>query len=482
MKSTITKKIILSYLIIIFITLAFAAGLFTLTARKFIESQVRNNLEKTADSMRRVLRADLSILKKDSNSDTYTDESNKVLQNIRDILRRSFVVQGSSYGIVTKDMKIIYPGMKNTEEHEKFKNQILPAIVSSSGEMEERTVKLKIDSLEYMSVVLAIPSRTDSTPGAEGWVVLYTAIEQMNDLGQGILIVLLGVLVFSGILAVTIGIAIARSIARPIVKLKKRAELLSLRDFDTKVEINTGDEIQELARTFNKMASELKDYDMGQKKFLQNASHELKTPLMSIQGYAEGLKDGVFDDREQALDVIIEESNRLKKIVEGLILLSKLETMEDYYNFKPHSMNAVIAKGVEKIASIAVKNNIEIKQKLCKDVVLNIDCDKFTQALINILGNCMRFATSEITIATSVAGKYFTIRIFDNGEGFDKKDVKNIFERFYKGKNGSTGLGLAITKVIVEKHDGLIAAYNNSDNGAEFKILLPLRQGKWLTC
>ena len=288
------------------------------------------------------------------------------------------------------------------------------------------------------------------------------------------LIVLLLSMVVTGILAVVFGIFFARSIAKPIIVLKNRAEALSRRDFDSKVKINTGDELEELADTINKMASVLKEYDIAQKKFLQNASHELKTPLMSIQGYAEGLKDGVFENNEQALNIIVEESTRLKKIVEELIFLSKLETMEDFYRFCPESMNEVVQKSIEKIKSIALKNNININSIICNDATISIDKDKITEALINIFGNCLRHAKSEINVITTNEEKYFEIVINDDGEGFEEKELKNIFERFYKGNKGDTGLGLAITKVIIEKHKGMITATNGKNGGAEFRIKLPL--------
>jgi len=196
--------------------------------------------------------------------------------------------------------------------------------------------------------------------------------------------------------------------------------------------------------------------------------------VMSIQGYAEEIRDGVFDDNDEALGVIVEESTRLKNIVEDLVFLSKLETMEDFYRFSFESMNDTIEKSVEKVNVLAIKKNVRINTMLYSDASINIDRDKFVQALINILGNCIRYAVSEVNITTSNDGEYFDIRVFDNGEGFEQKDLKNLFERFYKGKQGNTGLGLAITRVIIEKHNGTVEAGNRPEGGAEFRIRLPI--------
>jgi signal transduction histidine kinase len=148
--------------------------------------------------------------------------------------------------------------------------------------------------------------------------------------------------------------------------------------------------------------------------------------------------------------------------------------MEDYYNFSLQSMNETIEKSIEKIKSISLKKNIDMSLVLDKDVRISIDRDKFIQALLNILGNCLRYAVKEIKIKTLNEEKMYKIIISDDGEGFDKEEIKYIFERFYKGKNGNTGLGLSITKVIVEKHGGTIEAGNSSGGGAVFIIKIPL--------
>ncbi|MCX7842504.1 MAG: HAMP domain-containing histidine kinase, partial [Clostridia bacterium] len=135
--------------------------------------------------------------------------------------------------------------------------------------------------------------------------------------------------------------------------------------------------------------------------------------------------------------------------------------------------NEVLEKSVEKVNGLAVTDNIRICLSQSEDCRILMDRDKLVQALINILGNCIRYARSEITVASIHKGQFVEIRINDDGEGFAKEDMENIFKRFYKGKKGSTGLGLAITKAIIEKHRGTISASNGSNGGAEFKILLP---------
>jgi signal transduction histidine kinase len=224
----------------------------------------------------------------------------------------------------------------------------------------------------------------------------------------------------------------------------------------------------------NEVADDLRNYDISQKNFIQNASHELKTPLMSIQGYAEGIKDEVFQDKEKALDVIIEESQRLRTLVEEIIYLSKIESSGQPIRLEKKRLNEVIDRSVEKISGIMVGNTIKIEKRYFSDNWLLIDEDKMTRAFINILGNCLRYSESVITIEVSDSPESCKIKIKDDGPGFDINEEDKIFERFYKGKKGNTGLGLAITKAIIEKHSGRIIAYNCDSKGACFEITLPL--------
>ncbi|MDP4182901.1 MAG: HAMP domain-containing sensor histidine kinase, partial [Bacillota bacterium] len=307
-----------------------------------------------------------------------------------------------------------------------------------------------------------------------GWFVLYTPVGPIQKIIRSLLFVLGISLVLTALIAVVAGVFVANAIAKPIVKLKSRAEAISKLKFDGTVEIRTGDELEDLAVSIEKMALALKEYDLTQKRFFQNASHELKTPLMSIQGYAEGIKDGVFENNDEALDIIVDESSRLKRIVEELIFLSKIESQDALYGFSNTPINKVIEKSIGNLNSIAIRESIKFSLKLSNNIDLYIDSDKITQVLINVIGNCLRFAKSEINITTNIREDWYEIQITDDGEGFDENEIPKLFDRFYKGKKGKSGLGLAITKIIIEKHGGAISASNSEKGGAEFTIKLPL--------
>lgn len=221
------------------------------------------------------------------------------------------------------------------------------------------------------------------------------------------------------------------------------------------------------------MSEKLETYDKAQKTFLQNASHEFRTPLMSIQSYAEGIKYNVMDSNTAA-DIIIDESKRLTHLVEELLYLSRLDTIEENYHFDKVDLNELINTCIERMNGIALKDNITIEANIAEcGIKLYADEEKLFRAITNIITNCLRYAESKISIELrNSANRKVEIIISDDGPGFDTSELSNIFERFYKGKKGNMGLGLAITKNVIEKHNGIVLA-ENSNSGAVFRIILP---------
>lgn len=271
--------------------------------------------------------------------------------------------------------------------------------------------------------------------------------------------------------ALAIGVYLARSLVKPLIELKDYANRIPVSGTNKHIKIDTKDEIGELTNTVNKLANRLYEYDKSQKTLLQNVSHELKSPLMSIQGYAEGIKDGVIEGKEitESLDIIVEESQRLKKLVNEIIYLSKLETKEEFYSFSTVDLKEILFSSVEKIRGEAINKGLTFRLELEESCIIEGDEDKLTQAFINVLSNTIRYCQREVSIQLESSPRP-KITIIDDGKGFSEPDLKNLFTRFYKGEKGQTGLGLTITQVIIERHKGTIKAENHKQGGALFTI------------
>jgi signal transduction histidine kinase len=224
------------------------------------------------------------------------------------------------------------------------------------------------------------------------------------------------------------------------------------------------------------MSAKINGYDKAQKTFLQNASHELKTPLMSIQGYAEGISGGILPDVKHAADIIGGESKRLNTLVEELLTLSRIESQTYAKELVLCNLADMLKEYAQRLGGFAAKMNRTLTLDLPKEpVMVYADDVLLSQAVMNITSNCLRYAKTQARIALIRRGEFAAVRITDDGSGIAPEDLPHIFERFYKGKGGNFGLGLAIAKSAVEFMGGTVSAYN-SDNGAVFEVRLSIHQ------
>lgn len=268
---------------------------------------------------------------------------------------------------------------------------------------------------------------------------------------------------------------IGRKITKPIKILKDLAVKIANKEFNEKVIISTGDEIESLAETINNMAESIRVHDIEQKKFYENISHELKTPLTVISGYAQGIKEKIFKNNEKAVDTIILKSEQLKKQIENVIYLSKLDSINEIYNFEKTSINDLISKAIEKVDSIIILNDIDIFYKPTNDIEINVDKEKIIRMLTNILSNCLKYTKGKIEIKSKVTDRLYKLEISDNGEGFSKEILNEPFSRNQIGVKGGSGIGLSIVKKIIDGHSGLIILENKKDGGALYKLEIPIK-------
>lgn len=321
----------------------------------------------------------------------------------------------------------------------------------------------------------AIPFKT-----ANGsWnMVIYTSLNKMYAFIRRLALILLPALAGASLTASVASVFVSRRIAVPLKRLSRWAHTIGGRRYGRFSGQSGTVEIDFLAESLNGMAQRLEDYDEAQIVFLQNASHELRTPLMSIQGYAEGIKHGVFSDTAYASDIIISESLRLSALVDDLLYLSRLETTEDFYSFTPVSIAEVLGQCAEKLEGAAIKEAKDLSLLPCPEAVVNGDGEKLLRAFLNLAGNGLRYAKSRVEMKAELSGSRVVVTVSDDGPGFDKEDMRHLFARFYKGRQGKFGLGLSIAKAIVEKHGGSISAANGVSGGAVFRVELPVVQEK----
>ena len=210
-----------------------------------------------------------------------------------------------------------------------------------------------------------------------------------------------------------------------------------------------------------------------QQTFFQNASHELKTPLMAIQGYAEGIQAGVMDTGSAA-EVILAESDRMTGLVDELLDISKIDMGRQQLTLSEMDIRELLYDSIRAVEPTAAAGGITITPDFPETPVM-VSCDdtRLRRAVTNILSNGVRYARSELRLTCRADKRYVTIRIQDDGDGIAEEDLPHIFDRFYMGRSGKSGIGLALTKEIIHLHKGTIRAYNG-DGGAVFEISIPV--------
>ena len=210
-----------------------------------------------------------------------------------------------------------------------------------------------------------------------------------------------------------------------------------------------------------------------QQTFFQNASHELKMPLMAIQGYAEGIQAGVMDTGSAA-EVILAESDRMTELVDELLDISKIDMGRQPLTLSEMDVRELLYDSMRAVEPIAAGGGITITPDFPETPVM-VSCDdtRLRRAVTNILSNGVRYARSQLRLTCRTDKRHVMIQIQDDGDGIAEADLPHIFDRFYMGKSGKSGIGLALTKEIVHLHRGTIRAYNG-ETGAVFEISIPV--------
>ena len=212
--------------------------------------------------------------------------------------------------------------------------------------------------------------------------------------------------------------------------------------------------------------------DRSMKEFFANASHELKTPLMAIRSYAEGLESGLVE-QEKACAVITKEVDRMTGLVNAILEFSKLDSGTIQLHMAENDVREILYDAIQGIEQTAEQKGIEIVPKLPDPMLFTCDEEMLFSAFSNILTNCVRYAESRITISASLqkSPAALTIRISNDGQFISEQDAAHLFERFYKGAGGQTGIGMALSLEYVRLHQGNISVSVHEGN-TMFEVVL----------
>lgn len=286
---------------------------------------------------------------------------------------------------------------------------------------------------------------------------------------------------------IVISIFITRSIAKPLSIMKKKTQEIARGNFEGDLNLSSPHEIRELAQAFNSMCIKLKEIDKMKSDFFSLMSHELRTPLTSIKEGTNLLREGsggeeVTEKQKRLLKIITEECNRLIKMVNSLLDLSKMEAGMMVYNFTQADLTTLINRVTNEIEPLAETDNIKVEVSISKYLpLIKVDAERILQVLRNLIGNAVKFTPNSgyVRISASPVTKGVQVSIADTGVGIPKEKLTTIFNKFQQealtssNKIMGTGLGLSIVNNIIKAHGGKIWVESVLGRGSIFTFVLP---------
>jgi signal transduction histidine kinase len=288
------------------------------------------------------------------------------------------------------------------------------------------------------------------------------------------------------LLSLILAYAISRWVADPLQQVVQAAGNYPSEGMES-IQPSGPHEVQDLARAFNSMIARLESSQKSQREFVANVSHELKTPLTSIQGFAQAILDDTADTpeaRKQAAQIIYHEAERMHRMALDLLDLACLEAGTADLKMSSVDIKALLQNIVDKFTPQAQKAGISLQLNVPANLVDVLgDGDRLAQVFTNLIDNALKFTPTkgQVTLAAMNAGDEMQISITDSGIGVPKEALSRLFDRFYQvdisragGERHGAGLGLAIVKEIVDAHGGRISVRSELGHGTTFVIHLPL--------
>lgn len=464
MKTKLLFRIIISY--VIFGLCGF------ITIALFTSSYTEQKLEQ---SMASTLRKEASLLAKNYTSGSYS--SQLTLNEYEEQLEAvSIYLEGDIY-VLSKDGAILVSstGDYPAEPLEHF--NILDfstgnyTIGNFYGLYEDRTLCVYAPIINSYAVT--------------GYIIICVPTEHISDIQSALLDGSYLTLLILFLISLLILFMYIFFVQRPMRRLVKAAQRYHKGDYSQPVMIQQNDEIGYMAATFNYMAHELQTLEDDQRKFVSNISHDFRSPLTSIKGYAQAMADGTIpvEMQEKYLNVIIFETERLEKLTQSLLELNKYGSKGYFLDISSFDLNHCIKMTVQSFEQISKEKQISFHLILTGDTLyVDADLGRIQQVLQNLIDNAIKFShyNSSISIETTVRGDKVFVAIKDHGIGIPKESISKIWDRFYKtdlsrGKDKKgTGLGLAIVKEIISAHKENINVISTEGVGSEFIFTLSL--------
>ncbi|MEW6567625.1 MAG: HAMP domain-containing sensor histidine kinase [Chloroflexota bacterium] len=300
----------------------------------------------------------------------------------------------------------------------------------------------------------------------------------------------LGPLIEAAVVALVASLVLAWLMARwvsaPLRRMVDAAKVVAAGDYDRQIPPAGPNEVRSLAEAFNAMVRQVQAGRKAQRDFVANVSHDLRTPLTSIQGFAQAILDGAAagtEGQQQAARVIYEESDRLRRLVDGLLDLARLDAGQMVFSMALVDLAAIVRGVMERLSLRAAEKQVRLDNQLKEIPLLLADGDRLARVFTNLVDNAIKHTPSGgvVTVRPETEAGWVVVHVEDTGPGIPAEELSRIFERFYQlakarpyGEGRGVGLGLAISREIVQAHGGRLTAQSTLGQGSRFSVRLPL--------
>lgn len=340
-----------------------------------------------------------------------------------------------------------------------------------------------IDGKDY----IVYDTRTQGPPGRHGgfWIRGVESVSSTTLLGRSAIVIMLILIPLILLLTALGGYYITKKAFNPVNNIVKTANDISAqKDISKRIEIapdSKEDEIHHLSVTLNKMLDKIENLIKQEKQFTSDASHELRTPISVILAQGEYLLDIAKDEKERELaQTIVDKSKQVSKLVSRLLLLARIDQNRQKFNKEKVDIGVIIDVAVDSMKKLAAQKDILLFSNVPEGTIVDADESLLLSAITNLISNGIKYGneSGHVSVSASKVGDKTEIIVADNGVGISEEHIDKIWTRFYRvddvrnDEYGSSGLGLAMVKSIIELHGGEITVKSSLGRGTEFRIML----------
>lgn len=396
------------------------------------------------------------------------------------------LVDKNAYLLVREDARIVYVGAENREA-----DRVISQLPEYEADSENSENGIYLGG-EAQALVKQIDFLFEN--GEKGSAFIVTDISNaLPEVGDFLVNMLYGIVVVLVITAIILVYWIYNGVMKPLNKMKEAANNIKEGNLDFELKAEADDELGQLCKDLEDMRRRLKDtaeekirFDRQNKELISNISHDLKTPVTTIKGYAEGILDGVADTPEKTekyVRTIYNKAIEMDRLINELTLYSKIDTNRIPYNFNIISVNDYFNDCAEELQIEMEAKSAEFGyfNYVSDDIKIIADAEQLRRVIYNITNNSMKYmdkTKAKINLRVKDVGDFIQVEIEDNGKGIAAKDLPNIFDRFYRtdasrnSSTGGSGIGLSIVKKIIEEHGGKIWATSRENTGTTMYFVL----------